>query len=94
MILVRQGLWLWACWRPGRRAGFAVYGPFCGPGWQAVDKDGERGLSRRRSGRDGQVPQPGQDLGKQPVAGREPQDQVAGVTYQPSGDGDLTRIRE
>ena len=31
---------------------------------------------------------PGQDLVEQAVAGREPQDQVAGVAGQPAGDGD------
>jgi len=56
-----------------------------GRGWRAVDEDGEPGLKVRRSGGCGQVPQPGQDLGQEAVAGREPQGQVAG---QPAGDGD------
>jgi hypothetical protein len=55
---------------------------------RAVDKDGEPGLRRGRSGGGGQIPQPGQDPGKQALAGREPQDQVAGVTDQPARDGD------
>jgi hypothetical protein len=38
--------------------------------------------------RGGQVPQPGQDLGQETVAGREPQHQVAGVADHPAGDGD------
>ena len=54
----------------------------------AVDKDGEPGLRVRRSGGDGQVPEPGQDLGKQAAAGWEPQHQVAGVADQPARDGD------
>ena len=47
---------------------------FPGRGWQA-----------RRSGHRGERPQPGQDLREQAVAGREPQDQVAGVADQPAG---------
>ncbi len=62
-------------------------------GWRAVGKDGEPGLRMRRSGGCGQVPQSGQDLGKQAVAGRQPQAQVAGVADQPAGDGDQPRLR-
>ena len=53
-----------------------------------MDKDGEPGLRVCGSGGCGQFPQPGQDLGEQAVAGRQPQDQVAGVADQPAGDGD------
>ncbi len=53
-----------------------------------MGEDGEPGLKVRGSGGGGQVPQPGQDLGQQAIAGREPQDQVAGVAGQPAGDGD------
>ena len=72
----------------GAGAGFAICGLSAGRGWQAVDKDGEPGLRVCRSGGDGQFPEPGQDLGKQAVAGWEPQHQVAGVADQPAGDGD------
>ena len=53
-----------------------------------MDEDEEPGLKVRRSGGCGQVLQPGQDLGQEAVAGREPQGQVAGVADQPAGDGD------
>jgi hypothetical protein len=58
------------------------------PRFGAVGKDGEPWLRVRRSGECGQVLQPGQDLGKQAVAGRQPQGQVAGVADQPAGDRD------
>jgi hypothetical protein len=66
-----------------------------GSRWRAflrpVAVDGETGspwLRRRRSGENGQVPQPGQDLGEQAVAGRQRQDQVPGVADEPGTDGD------
>jgi hypothetical protein len=42
----------------------------------------------RWSGLGGQSPQPGKNLGEQPITGREPQDQLASVADQPRGDGD------
>ena len=45
----------------------------CGPGW---------------SGRRGEGPEAGEDLGEQVVAGREPQGELPGVADQPAGDGD------
>jgi hypothetical protein len=54
----------------GTGAGFAVGGPLYVPGWSAVGRDGEPGLKVRRSGRCWQFPEPGEDLGKQVVAGR------------------------
>ena len=86
MILVCQGSWLRASRRPGFRRRVRGLRPFCGRGWRAVDEDGEPGLrKRRRSSWCGQVPQPGEDLGKQAVAGREPQDQVAVRRRGPPG---------
>ena len=65
---------------------------FLGSGWGAVDKDGEPGLSVCRSGgRAGPVAGP--DLGEQAVAGRQPQDQVAGVADEPAGDRDQPRAQ-
>jgi hypothetical protein len=54
---------------PGSRSG----GLSAGRGWRAVAGDGEPGLKVRGSGGCGQVPQPGQDLGQQAVAGRQAQ---------------------
>ena len=55
-----------------------------------------RRLRRRRSS-GGQIPQPGPDLGKQAVAGREPHDRMAGVAFTrgrswPSTRGTITAI--
>ena len=70
------------------RAGFAGGYVPADRGWSAVGQDGEPGLWVRGSGRCWQLPEPGENLGKQAVAGREPQHQVAGVADQPPRDGD------
>jgi hypothetical protein len=61
--------------RPGVATGFAGLRAFlwselvgCGPG------TGSRELGKRRSGRGGQFPQPGEDLQEQAMCGWQPQD--------------------
>jgi len=64
--------------------------PFCGRGWRAVEQDGEPGLRRCRSGGGGQCPQPGQNLGQQAIAGREPQDRDSHIRRAPSNRSHLS----
>ena len=70
---------------PGSRCAVPLSGSGLARPWA---RTGSRGSGVRRSGEGWQFPQPGQDLGKQAVPGRQPQHQVAGVADQPARDGD------